>query len=113
MPFTTITCFTITCDGCGEEVDREEYTPHFPSLERARADLVDELDGEVEYQWEVSADLSTWTCPRCIATQACAAAGGHDWTAWDVYGVTAVRVCRRGACTATERRPITDLEKPL
>lgn len=113
MPFTTLICFAIECDSCGEPNEHEDWggRPHYETLEDARSQLVD--DSATEYQWTVTDDLSTWTCPSCTATKACEAAGGHDWTAWEIGGGAGVRSCRRAACPGSEYRPVTNLEREL
>ena len=109
MGLTTTSCVVITCDGCGEPHQHEDWgTPHFVTAAEARSRLVDDYADEPEYRWTVSEDLSTWICPTCTAAQICKDAGGHDWSSWDVYGDNAFRTCRRGACTASERRPIEE-----
>lgn len=114
MPFQTLTCFEITCNTCGRGDELEDHgAAHYPTLEDARRGLVDENAGDVNYQWEVTADLSTWTCPECRASKACEAEGGHDFGSWQILGTIGVRGCRRGVCQAEEQRPVTDLEKPL
>lgn len=109
MSVKTVTCVTVTCDGCDEDapVFEDMGIAHYESVEQARKQLVDDVDGEPEYQWSVNGD--EWLCATCTAAKVCEDAGGHDWGGWDVYGANAYRACRRGACQRSERRPVEDV----
>lgn len=100
-----VTCVTVTCDDCKEaaSIYEDMGVAHYPTVEDAHKELVEERADEPEYQWSTSGEI--WLCPSCTATKACVDAGGHDWAAWETYGPNLFRACRRGHCQQSERRP--------
>jgi len=65
------TCVTICCDGCGAASSPEGEGPlHYPTVEAAVVDLVDDRDPE--RSWSIDGDRHL--CPDCICVR-----DGHRW----------------------------------
>lgn len=103
--FTTHSCVTLACGGCGQSVSgNEEYDPHFSSPDRALQRAAD------DYDWLVSDVLVC--CAGCAESRACAAVGHQfpDEPNHVLAGGIELRCCSN--CDATVRNPIGERDQP-
>jgi hypothetical protein len=113
MAVVTHTCYTLTCDNCGNTIETEEYegttnVVHLDSPEEARAALVGDPDEEnedsnacLDGQHLDGRDL----CGECNTKRICAKRG-HRWTDW------ADCLCRGTDGIRTPRLPAVAVLRP-
>lgn len=109
MAVTTHTCYTLTCDNCGNTIESFEYegatnTIHSDSPDEARANLAANPEGEQGdgYLDGIHVDGRD-ICGPCATKQACAERG-HRWDTWltSVDETRRSRWCERDHCCAHE-----------
>lgn len=103
--FTTRSCVTLSCGGCGQPVSRnEEYDPHFPSPEQALRCAAQ------DYDWVVT-DVMT-CCPSCAQSRACALTGHQFPDSPDHVTADGIEIRCCAHCAATVRNPTHDRDQP-
>ncbi|MBN3458434.1 hypothetical protein JNN96_30800 [Mycobacterium sp. DSM 3803] len=103
--FTSRSCVTLFCGGCGGNVSgNDEYEPHFNSpeqaLQRAAAD----------HDWVVT-DVMT-CCASCAKSHACALTGHQFPDTADHVTAEGIEIRCCAHCAATVRNPVNDREQP-
>jgi hypothetical protein len=76
MSVKTMTCYVITCDGCGNTLETDYHIPHFDSQDDARAAA---SDSDWVTSHRVGADIKGDWCEDCLDRITCPECGSlHD-----------------------------------